>query len=52
MRLEDFQGVNAGYALELYERYRQNPDSVDPETRKAFESWKPPSPGDAQTPRV
>src|SRR5258706_1366439 len=45
MRLDEFQGVNAGYVLELYERYRQNPESVDPETRKAFESWAP-SPND------
>ena len=30
MRLDEFQGVNAGYVLELYERYRQNPESVDP----------------------
>jgi 2-oxoglutarate dehydrogenase E1 component len=43
MRLDDFQGANAGYVLELYERYRQNPESVDPDTRKAFESWTPPS---------
>jgi 2-oxoglutarate dehydrogenase E1 component len=43
MRLDDFQGVNAGYVLELYERYRQNPESVDLDTRKAFESWAPPS---------
>jgi 2-oxoglutarate dehydrogenase E1 component len=33
--------VNAGYVLELYERYRQNPESVDPATRVAFESWTP-----------
>ena len=31
MRLDDFTGVNAGYVLELYERYRQDPESVDPE---------------------
>jgi 2-oxoglutarate dehydrogenase E1 component len=43
MRLEEFQGVNAGYVLELYERYRRNPELVDQETRKAFESWTPPS---------
>ena len=43
MRLDDFQGANAGYVLELYERFRQNPESVDPDTRKAFESWTPPS---------
>ena len=41
MTLGPFGGVNAGYVLELYERYRQNPESVDPATRKAFESWTP-----------
>ena len=41
MKLEQFAGVNAGYVLELYERYRQNPASVDEATRKAFESWTP-----------
>src|SRR5689334_18427401 len=43
MRLDEFTGLNAGYVIELYERYRQNPESVDPETRKAFESWTPPT---------
>src|SRR5688572_6958813 len=41
MNLEQFPGVNAGYVLELYERYRQDPESVDPETRRVFESWTP-----------
>jgi 2-oxoglutarate dehydrogenase E1 component len=41
MTLGPFGGVNAGYVLELYERYRQNPESVDADTRKAFESWTP-----------
>src|SRR3990167_8361042 len=41
MKLEQFPGVNAGYVLELYERYRQNPEAVDPETRRAFETWTP-----------
>src|SRR5687767_11541613 len=41
MKLEQFPGVNAGYVLELYERYRENPESVDPETRRAFETWTP-----------
>jgi 2-oxoglutarate dehydrogenase E1 component len=36
-----FSGINAGYVLELYERYRQNPESVDRETRRVFESWTP-----------
>jgi 2-oxoglutarate dehydrogenase E1 component len=41
MKLEQFAGVNAAYVLELYERYRQDPASVDPETRQAFETWSP-----------
>jgi 2-oxoglutarate dehydrogenase E1 component len=41
MNLEQFAGVNAAYVLELYERYRQNPESVDPDTRQAFENWTP-----------
>jgi 2-oxoglutarate dehydrogenase E1 component len=48
MNLDQFAGVNAAYVFELYERYRQNPESVDPATRKAFETWTPadPSTGD------
>jgi 2-oxoglutarate dehydrogenase E1 component len=34
---QDFHGPNAGYVLELYERYRQDPNSVDPATRAYFE---------------
>jgi 2-oxoglutarate dehydrogenase E1 component len=41
MRFEQFSGVNAGYVQELYEKYRQDPESVDQETRQAFESWTP-----------
>src|SRR6185369_4652598 len=41
MNLEQFAGVNAGYVIELYERYRENPESVDAETRRVFESWIP-----------
>jgi 2-oxoglutarate dehydrogenase E1 component len=37
-----FYGPNAGYVLELYERYQQDPQSVDPETRSFFERWTPP----------
>ena len=39
--LDTFYGPNAGYVVELYERYRQNPASVDPDTRAIFESWPP-----------
>jgi 2-oxoglutarate dehydrogenase E1 component len=41
MKLEHIQGVNAGYVAELYERYRENPDSVDAATRAVFQSWIP-----------
>jgi 2-oxoglutarate dehydrogenase E1 component len=41
MRLDEFSGANAWYVLDLYDRYKQNPQSVDPETRKMFESWTP-----------
>ena len=41
MKLDQFPGVNAGYVFELYEKYRQNPESVDPATRKIFEGWAP-----------
>lgn len=36
-----FHGPNAGYAIELYERYRTDPASVDPETRAFFAQWSP-----------
>jgi len=39
--LRTFYGPNAGYVLELYERYRQNPESVDPTTRAIFANWSP-----------
>src|SRR5579875_1310921 len=41
--LNTFYGPNAGYVLELYERYRQDPASVDPATRAIFETWSPQS---------
>ena len=39
---QEFTGLNRGYVLELYEKYRQDPASVDPETRALFEHWTPP----------
>ncbi len=38
----EFHGPNAGYVLELYERFRQNPEAVDPGTREFFRTWTPP----------
>src|SRR5947209_7740365 len=38
---EAFYGPNVGYALELYERYQQDPNSVDEATRSIFERLGP-----------
>ncbi|MCB8927301.1 MAG: 2-oxoglutarate dehydrogenase E1 component [Ardenticatenaceae bacterium] len=38
----EFHGPNAGYILELYEKYQQDPNSVDAATREQFEQWQPP----------
>jgi 2-oxoglutarate dehydrogenase E1 component len=40
-----FYGPNLGYVLELYERYREDPGSVDERTREFFENWSPPGSG-------
>src|SRR5205809_1250137 len=40
---QDFTGLNRGYVLELYDRFRQDPSSVDPATRALFERWTPPA---------
>ena len=37
-----FFGPNLGYVLELYEGYREKPESVDEQTREFFETWSPP----------
>ncbi len=39
---EEFHGPNAGYVLELYDRYRRHPESVDEATRAYFARWTPP----------
>jgi 2-oxoglutarate dehydrogenase E1 component len=46
---QEFTGLNRGYVLELYEKYRRDPSSVDPETRGFFEHW---TPADGDEPRV
>jgi 2-oxoglutarate dehydrogenase E1 component len=40
--MSEFHGPNLGYVLELYERYRQNPDLVDEASRRFFAGWSPP----------
>ncbi|HEU0164956.1 MAG TPA: 2-oxoglutarate dehydrogenase E1 component, partial [Thermomicrobiales bacterium] len=39
--LSAFYGPNAGYVLELYDRYVADPTSVDADTRQFFESFSP-----------
>lgn len=39
--LESYYGPNAGYVLELYERYQQDPATVDVATRAIFDHWTP-----------
>ena len=41
--LSTFYGPNAGYVLELYERYQRDPQSVDAATRAIFARWTPPA---------
>ena len=41
--LDEFYGPNAGYVLDLYDRYQRDPNSVDPATRAAFQNWAPPT---------
>ena len=42
---DDFHGPNAGYVLELYERFQEDPESVDDATRAFFQQWTPPTDG-------
>jgi len=48
--LSAFYGPNAGYVLELYDRYRADPASVDDETREFFASLNGQEPSFAAVP--
>jgi 2-oxoglutarate dehydrogenase E1 component len=37
----NFHGPNFGYILELYDRFRDDPDSVDESARRLFQRWTP-----------
>ena len=41
--LRAFFGPNAGYVLELYDRYVADPESVDADSRAFFEAFSPPT---------
>ncbi|QQZ11149.1 2-oxoglutarate dehydrogenase E1 component [Heyndrickxia vini] len=40
---ESFSGPNLGYVMEVYEKYVNDPESVDPEMRALFEEWGAPA---------
>lgn len=46
---KEFHGPNSGYILELYDRFKKDPSSVDPKTRKILERWKPQLNGFSET---
>ncbi|MCC6190954.1 MAG: 2-oxoglutarate dehydrogenase E1 component [Anaerolineales bacterium] len=46
----EFHGPNAGWVVELYERYRRDPNAVDAVTRQLFERWAPPVETEALAP--
>ncbi len=39
----EFHGPNAGYIVELYDRYQSDPASLDAATRAFFDQWQPPT---------
>ncbi len=41
--MPEFHDLNLGYVLELYDRYRRDPSSVDADTRSFFSGWAPPA---------
>ncbi|MGO8670713.1 MAG: 2-oxoglutarate dehydrogenase E1 component [Capsulimonadaceae bacterium] len=50
--LQQFHGPNAGYVLDLYDRYLADPASVDAETSAIFKRWQPEDVDGANTPSV
>ena len=38
--LDGFYGPNAGYVVELHERYQRDPNAVDSTTRAFFAGWQ------------
>lgn len=38
---QGFHGPNLGYVIELYERYLEDPSSIDPEMKEYFEKMVP-----------
>jgi 2-oxoglutarate dehydrogenase E1 component len=47
---KDLYGPNAGYVLELYDRFLENPESFDARTRAFFSQWSPYANGGTPSP--
>ncbi|HEY3886907.1 MAG TPA: hypothetical protein VGL62_16950, partial [Vicinamibacterales bacterium] len=45
---DEFSGLNRGYVVELYDRFRADPSSVDAATRELFQQWMPPAEAEAR----
>lgn len=43
MQQSDLLGLNVGYVMDLYERWQQDPNAVDAQTREFFRQWTPPA---------
>ncbi|WP_349407489.1 2-oxoglutarate dehydrogenase E1 component [Pseudalkalibacillus sp. SCS-8] len=39
---QGLSGPNLGYAIELYDQYKSDPDSVEPNLKEIFDKWGPP----------
>lgn len=46
----EFSPLNRAYLLDLYERYRSDPEALDPQTRELFARWGPPPTDDETAP--
>ena len=52
MDISAFYGPNAGYVLELYERFLADPNSVDDNWRATFDGWERETPPSASMPEL
>ncbi|MCL4254518.1 MAG: 2-oxoglutarate dehydrogenase E1 component, partial [Anaerolineae bacterium] len=41
MTVTQIHGLNAGYVMELYDKFLASPDSFDENTREFFQNWTP-----------
>lgn len=49
---QEFYGPNFAHILEMYQRYRADPNSLDEESRRFFQNWSPPENEGARPPNT